>query len=288
MSVAKMWMCNGPLGAWVPCPTSPLTSTDEGVLVETKLLNGGAWVQRSRGTRRKFDMGWLGSISELQPIHDMYDGIYGDGPFYFIDPTSVNNAFPKHWAAPALSGTDGWPTLMKGVVPTYAATSVAASITPPPMLAVYTFPNAIPVFDATTPRATLPIPPTQNLNFRFWGQRTGTGLIRVNAYNRATGALTTTDITPALAGTGATFSGATYSHAEVWLTKTTTAASAVTLAAMLAQVGTGTTAALTWSGGQGHSGVQFSTPLSTSVYRTWGPGWQLINASMSEVGAWLQ
>lgn len=287
MAVTKMWMCTGPQGAWVPCPTSPLTRTKMGNKVETVLMNGGTYINETGGNHLKFDMGWLGTITDLQPIKDMYDGIYGAGPFYFIDPTNLLNAMPPHWAAPSLSGSTKWPSLLKGGVPTFAATGVASTSTPPPLQATYTLPSAVPAFDATIVRLTLPVPPTQNLNLRIWGTRTGTGVLRANAYNRTTGALTTTDITPTLAGTTATFAGSTYSHIELWLTKTTTAASTVTLSAMLALVGAGTTTPSTWSGGQGHTGLKFQSDLSESVYRAWGNGWSLANATMVEVGAWL-
>jgi hypothetical protein len=287
MGISKMWMCTGPQGAWVPCPTSPLTRTKVGNKVETLLMNGGTYVNDVGGNHLKFEMGWLGTIPDLQPIKDMYDGIYGPGPFYFIDPTNQLNALPPHWAAPSLSGTQQWPTLVKGVVPVYGTTTISSIYTPPPLQATYTFNNPVPVFDTSTPRLTLPIPPTQNLNFRVWGQRTGTAVIRANTYNRASGALSTTDIAPLPTGITASFSGATYSHVELWLTKTTTTASALVLGAMLATVSTSTTTASVWSGGQGHTGVKFQSELSESVYRAWGAGWTLASATMVEVGTWL-
>lgn len=39
-----------------------------------------------------------------QIIHDYYDGVYGRGPFYFVDPLTYDtNVLPKQWAYPSLT-----------------------------------------------------------------------------------------------------------------------------------------------------------------------------------------
>lgn len=282
-----MWMCTGQLGAYVPCPTSPLALTADALETEVRLLNGGSYVKPKSAGRRKYDIGWAGNIQTLQPVKNFYDGLYGDGPYYFIDPTSIYNAMPPHWAAPQLSGTK-WPSLVAGVLPVISATSVAATATPPPLQATYTLPAVAPVFAKGTPKITLPIQPNMTLNLRFWGSRTGTAVVRINAYDRVTGTQSIADVTPSLTGTSASFAGTAYSYIEVWITKTSTVASTITLAASAAILSASAGIPSTWFGGQGNSGLQFVGELVTSTIRTYGSGWQSLTGSMVEVGTWTR
>lgn len=283
---AQMWMATGQLGAWVPCPNSPLESVSEGVSTDTRLLSGGSFVHRSLSSRRQYTPVWDGSADELQPIQDLYNGIYGDGPFYFIDPAATSNVLPPHWAAPMLS-TNGM-TLVKGVTGVRSPTTVPATYNPPPFQVTYTLPTATPVFGDTTPRATVAIPPDRILNLRIWGSATGSALVRINAYNRATGVGLAADYVPSSVGVQGIYTGAVVSHIEIWVTKLSTVLSTITLGAMRASINLVNTPPIVWSSGKGISGVQFLGSLGHTTYQAVGVGRESMNATLVEVGSWLR
>lgn len=85
---------------------APSVGWDGGV---TQLLNGGAYVRRSTTSHRTYSMAWPNmSRDEVRLIMDYADGVYGDGPIYFIDPFAMDkNLLPQHWATPRLVFNDG-------------------------------------------------------------------------------------------------------------------------------------------------------------------------------------
>jgi len=285
MSAILMWMmaANGK-GAWIPCPQSPMEAASEGISEETRLLNGGSYVVRTMGSRRKYDLIWSGTIAELQPVKDLFDGVYGIGPYFFLDPMATKNVLPPHWATPSLSGGKLWPTLVNSAVPVIAATTISSVYTPPPFAASYTLPSAIPLYAATTPKLLIPIPPTATLSLRLWGSVTGTATVQLRLTNRTTGAVTLSTLTPTAIGAITSLSGATYSHVEFFITKTTTAASTITLAAFVATVGV---PAVIWAAGEGHSGVEFLGQLGHTNYQAMGLGRKIMAMAAVEVGSWL-
>jgi hypothetical protein len=82
----------------------------------TQFLNGGAYVRRSTTAHKQYNFTWTNlSRDEIRLINDFADGVYGDGPIYFIDPFAADkNVLPQYWAtprlvfkdAPVLSGQD--------------------------------------------------------------------------------------------------------------------------------------------------------------------------------------
>lgn len=82
----------------------------------TQFLNGGAYVRRSTTAHKQYNFTWTNlSRDEIRLINDFADGVYGDGPIYFIDPFAADkNVLPQAWAtprlvfkdAPVLSGQD--------------------------------------------------------------------------------------------------------------------------------------------------------------------------------------
>jgi len=116
---------------WIKSPASGMKASSVGWATQSQLLDGRAFVRRSNGTHRQYDASWLGSMNNtdlslsLHTIKDFADGLYGDGPYYFIDPYAAKtNLMPPHWAAPMLA-EKGWLELATDVTPTYTAASVA-------------------------------------------------------------------------------------------------------------------------------------------------------------------
>jgi hypothetical protein len=313
---AQMWMSTGRYGAFIPCPAIPLERAHSSNAVHTDLLDGGVHIQPKSGHARRYAISWKANFDDAQVIQSFYDGLYGDGPFYLIDPSVTRNLLPPQWAAPALS-IDRWPSLIRKV----KATRIVNPVNQHQFSAfgaVYPIPAATPIFGPRTPRVTIPIPPGSTLRLRAWGSSTGSAAIRVNAYDLTTGALTVLNLMPSADGSLLTLSGPEftgtpalypsntlfpaqtlypadavtvpytgpfYSHVELWLGKLTGVDSSLTLNGLTAQLNTTHT---TWYPGQGTNGLEFDGELTDSVYRTWGEGWKNLQAPMTEVGTWLR
>lgn len=168
-----MWVSAGRFGAWVPCPQSPLESAASTVGSEIRLLNGGAYSAFSAAHRKEYNIIWKGTIPELDMVRGLYDGLYGAGPFHFVDPTAAPNVLAPHWAAPSLSGNGQWPSHVPYVEPTYALSGLNPIYRLPPMAATYTFLQPVVAFSKRTPRMTITIPPGQLLRLKVWGSYSG-------------------------------------------------------------------------------------------------------------------
>lgn len=68
----------------------------------TSLISGGRTVYRAPTGYKSYGMSWGGKTMGLQSIVDMYEGAYGEGPFYMFDPRYENdNLLPARWATPS-------------------------------------------------------------------------------------------------------------------------------------------------------------------------------------------
>lgn len=75
----------------------------------TQYLNGGAYVRRSTSSHKVYNFAWPNMTrQEAALITDYADGVYGDGPIYFLDPFAMDkNLLPQVWATPRLMLSDG-------------------------------------------------------------------------------------------------------------------------------------------------------------------------------------
>jgi hypothetical protein len=101
--------------SWIKAPTTDMSASATPFVETSQFLNGGASVRRSRGSHRVFEMGWNGSmnnpgnINDLSIIKDFADGLYGEGPYYWVDPYAMDqNLFAPGWAAPFMSIDFDW------------------------------------------------------------------------------------------------------------------------------------------------------------------------------------
>lgn len=129
--MSKVYFGNTTKQTWIKAPSTGLKADSIGWSKESLLLNGRAIVRRSNASHRRFDMSWLGEMNDsdieqsLQTIKDFYDGVYGNGPFYWLDPYAVDsNLLPPHWATPSLS-ENGWPNLAPGLVQYFVPEAVS-------------------------------------------------------------------------------------------------------------------------------------------------------------------
>lgn len=224
---------------WIKAPSSGMKANNIGWSSESLLLDGRTFVKRSGGSHRQYDSSWIGSLNSseatsLQHIVNFADGLYGDGPFYYLDPFAVNqNVLPPNWAAPMLAQND-WLKLTDEIEPTFTAASVANDY--PMKYATYaTADNFV-----SERKLTLIIPSGYKLHFGWHGPATGaTTGIRIVPYLRSSGEAATA-LNPAKITAGGTvrtntnISGTTYSRVEIFLATTT--ASTVNITGMIAQV----------------------------------------------------
>lgn len=160
----QVYFGNQQYQTWIKAPNTGMQAGSAGYVVEQQLLNGRTHINRSRASHRTFSPTWMGSLNaneeSLQVIKNFADGLYGDGPFYWLDPFATNtNILPPHWAAPGLAGKD-WPTLDQSIIPTFGNMSSVVS----------GYPLSYAQYDYTTARSSeriLYIPIPEGYTFHF-------------------------------------------------------------------------------------------------------------------------
>jgi hypothetical protein len=215
-------------------------------------------------------MSWSGQMNgtdtteNLQIVKDFYDGLYGVGPFYWLDPFAMaSNVLPPHYAAPMLSELD-WPSLSDTITPTFTASSYANGY--PIKRAVYPLPGG----HVDTRKLTILIPPGFTLHFGWHSTvagitAAGSPAIRITPYNLS-GVAQTAINPPSLAAGGTTrtnntFNGNTYSRVEIFLASgAASGVSNVNIVGMIAQIlPTGTSVATGgFISGRGTTKLEFS------------------------------
>ena len=264
----QVYFGNATYQSWIDAPLSGMKVSNQGYMSEQQLLNGRSFVRRSRASHKVFSASWTGSMNgtlapNLKLIQDFCNGVYGDGPFYWIDPFAAEqNILPFNWSYPGSCESD-WP-------------SISASLTPAFLTSSYSnkFPNRNVIFNPTagfvdTRKLTVIIPPTHTLHFGWHAQAAGLAAdtsagIRITPYNLS--GVAQADVNPIslLAGgttrTNQSFAGSSYSKIEIFLANGSASTVAVRVVAMIAQVLlTGTSVATGgFISGSGTTGLQFS------------------------------
>lgn len=272
----KVYFGNANKQIWIPAPQSGMQADANNRIIENQLLSGRMSITRSGASSRRFTTSWLGPLNaseiedSLHAIKDFYDGVYGDGPFYWNDPyASKTNLLPPHWAAPGLSRND-WPGIASFAATEHVATD-ANILDYPTYSARY---NLTSTGEVTSTRVlTLIIPEGYTLHFGWHGVvDSGEAGIRIRRTARSTGAQTTVDpnviAVTSSNRTNAAISGDVYSKAEIYLYKPSGSASDITVSGMIAQVllGTELPASGGFLGGRGTSALEFAAPIGIEYY----------------------
>jgi hypothetical protein len=131
------------------------------------------------------------------------------------------------------------------------------------------------------PYALIPIPPGYTLWLGACGSATGTAQVVVYLFNTPADVLTpvSSSALTLLSSSGATrlnasFSGSSYQYAKVFIRRTSTVASTITLSSMMAQLWpTGVTPTLTGNfiEGKGHRGLKFSDDAGVYTHVQYDP-----------------
>lgn len=272
----KVYFGNASKQVWINAPRTGLQSPSVGFSSTQQLLNGRAFVKRSHGSHRTFNPSWLGSLNDatlensLQTVKDFADGIYGDGPFYWLDPYATDtNLLPPHWAAPALSRTD-WPAIASFEPTEYVATD-ANLLNYPPLSAHYEHPDV----SLTTPirKMRIIIPTGYTLFFGWHGEIvSGDGTIYVDRILRSTGAAETLVTTPISVTssnrTNAIINGDKYSMVDIYIGKGDAEVCDIIIAGMIAQVlpSSSFPAGGDFISGRGTSGIEFGSGVQIEYY----------------------
>lgn len=259
-----MWFGNKNFQTWVPCPAVGASYERRGNSRGTGLLNGG-WRQRSTMSGAKvFDLTWnRTSRDSLRPITDFAEGVYGEGPFYWGDPFTMDkNVLAQSFATPSLGGYDG--VVLNGDLrrPELVPTS-ANSLGYPTESALYT----ISLTDEPLRHFVL-IPPGYTAWVGVHGVAGTGGLVQVHPLPAPGAYDTTVDVTP-LSVTSATrvdtaFSSDDYYAIELALGGDGT----IVLSGIMVQLLPNgvTPEAGGFISGQGHSGCKFEDHPSIEAY----------------------
>lgn len=292
----------------VPIPSSGMDSSSDGYSNAIEYENSGADVVKHPASRRVFQMDWTTRESSgangLDIVKAMSQGLYGPGLIYVADPFNFDtNLIAPNWASPALIES-GWKNIYD-TTPTFVNTSTIGtnSFAHPLRSAVWSVTssaNAAPLSKNNI--LTLPIHPQYSLFFGWSGAVTGTGVVAIRPINLDGSYASTTFNSPLginqLNRTSATgFPGTTYKAVEIFLTRTTTATSTVSISGMMArQVQNSPVAAPSMNvtgnhvPGQGFTGLKFNGPAVVEKYIQAPRGQQIHLKGMSvdlvETGAW--
>ena len=280
---------------WCPAPKAGAQVSNNGYTQVVPFENGGADVVRSAQTRKQYTFNFSGPSKDLDGIsvYSRYaTGFYGSGLIYFADPYSFEtNLFPAGWASPGLI-EQGWKNIYD-TAPTFGNTASNA-YSQPLRSATWTLTksaNYVPVEGNSV--AYIPIPPTHTLNIGASGTSTGDGVVRVVPINTDGTDGTAFDLTlldpTASTRMNKTFAGSSYQAVKIYLTRTSTTASTVTLTSMMAQLyKTGATPTLPTNHlpGEGHTGLSFADDARVENYVYIDPPRKGMNTTLIEVGAW--
>lgn len=296
MAKRRLWIGNDEWAGWAPSPKTGMQRAYEGRSEEVALFDGGLWIDSSAASHAAYQLEFPASGAKgatgIEVFPRLASGEYGFSYIRFIDLMRMDeNLFNQNWAAPALAVRDWKP--IHDTEPTFVATD-ANAYGKPPRKAVYNITsaaNAEPVKANST--FTLLIPPTHKIVVGATGSATGTGVLRVQPINLDGTLATPVDVTlgadNAAPAFTQTFSGATYRAVRIFLTRTSAAASTVTLAALWAQCvpSAATPVIERHMPGMGHSGLRFRGATRTEEY-IMANGRKLIGASiaLAEVQPW--
>jgi hypothetical protein len=173
----------------------------------------------------------------LHTIKDYFDGIYGDGPFYWLDPFAIDsNLLAPNWASPMLS-QNGWESI--------SSVGTASLVDTEANTRNYPYKSLRLSFSASVQESTqsfrIILPESHRLHFGWHGeQNSGDATIVLRCYDRDTGSATDVNTEPLAVTssirTNAQVRGRDYSMVDILVKNTTASTSVIDIAGMIAQV----------------------------------------------------
>lgn len=222
----SVYFGNATYQTWIKAPQSGMEASPTGYSSKLEFLNGGSSVRRSKQSHREFSMAWTTHMNGSDQangsyvVKDFFDGLYGDGPFFWLDPfATMSNILPPNWAAPMLAEKD-WSNLSDTLIPSFESETYANGY--PSKYAKYFVGGST----VDTKKLTIIIP--LGYSFHFGWHSTSAGLdaatgpgIRIIPYDRDGDVATALNPDSMLAGGAYRFNtqidGDTYSRVEIVL-----------------------------------------------------------------------
>ena len=176
-------MLFGPLGRMqpIPYPESGMgwDSTRDNEV--TNLLSGGRHVYEAPTPFKSYKLQYKGGTAGLQNLVDIYNGVYGKGPYYALDFNFTDgNLLPTRWASSYMLGHVAGSWCSPEVGP--SATALAGE--------QVTFTN-VGQFPASGISQIVATVPGQPAYLHLWGARTGSGAVEVSLLQASNGLWTT-------------------------------------------------------------------------------------------------
>ena len=161
----------------IPCPAIGGDRSGVGYSTKSQYLDGGAFTRRSMTTHREAQMSWtMVGRKALQPLFDYASGVYGPGPFYYLDPFAADiNILNPWWASPAMALDDA-PVLVGDVRP-QLVTNADFSQKYPARGALYTVNPSM-----SRQKFYVPIAPGTTFHFGAHGYADGTANVTVTPF----------------------------------------------------------------------------------------------------------
>jgi hypothetical protein len=284
-----MWFGTRNHEMWVPACVPDSSFTPVGWNTKKQLLNGGSRVRRSKVGHMEYVMEWNPDTrANLRPIMNFATGVYDDQDgtnlIYFYTPEAMdqNVAASSH----GFPGHENSMSLVRGVLPEIVATD-ANTLGYPARSAYYTLGGT-----ETARNIYYPIPPGYDLHIGFHGAASGDAGVQVIPYAGSV-AGTAVELTPiavtSTTRTNESFSSSSYTGVEVGLLVDEGTVTATAIIIQILPTGD-TPQAGGYISGMGHSGCEFESTPSQTVYRiVKAPGQDRIGmaAKLTETGDWL-
>lgn len=250
---------------WIPAPAVNMGAGKTGFSGSANFLNGGAWVRRSKTSAKNYSMAWnLEHRADIQPVLDYADGLYGDGPIYFLDPfASDMNALPAYWAAPFMNAYDG-PVVVNNTRPALVDNTAAVDGYPAES-AIYSLSSTVP-----NPSVYIPIPPNYVAHVGAHGQvLSGNASVTVMAHATASGGpVTNLTLLPRAAGVRTNYEASGSMYSGVTISMASTSSGSIRLDGLIVQVlpAGRTVPSGGFISGQGTSGLSFVNQPAVTAY----------------------
>jgi len=262
---------------WITPALSGANMGSEGWAAEGTTLNGQGFVRNSRGSHKEYLFEWgIGSpLLAAQLMKSYRDGVYGDGPYYFVDPNIYNkNVLPARWAFPGMVTNDEGPSHVDGVQPDSIFTSGWQTNDLPTTGAQYDLSATTAGYRDDFQTVFIPIPPGFTLHLGAFYSKTGTGGVFVSPVSSLGAVGAAVALTELAVGAteivADTFSGG--AGVRIWFGRSTTTASTLTVRALIGRlIPTAQTPSIAflegpWIGGMGNAGCKFvGVPTMTAT-----------------------
>jgi hypothetical protein len=276
---------------WVPCPTIDSTIQRNRYMERMQFENGGGDARRSAQYQMEYQFNFSGLAHEVEGIdafNKFAQGFYGNGLIQLAHPANFEtNMLPAAWATPSII-EHGWTNIATSA-PTFAATNVT-NYGQPARTATWTITDSPGDYSKSV---TIAIPPTHTLHLGVSGIATGDGVVRVRPINANNTYASAQDLTllskSSSTRMNTTFAGSSYCAVEIYITRTSSGTSTVSITSAMAQLyKTGTTPTLptTHYQGEGSTGLMFVDDAIVETYSYMHPPRKGIATTLVEVGAW--